>query len=470
MKRKILYLCSLPFLMLALMAAAKQATFSDNKAEISFPEAVTFSVNIQSDVNIKNIVLEYGDGALTCGNVVAKAFPAFTPGKDVSVTWRWDMRQSGSLPPGAKLWWRWAVTDENGNQTTSERQEIIWLDSIHAWQSITGERINLHWYDGDQTFGKTLHTAAVDALKRLDAEAGMKIEEPVDIYIYGETQHMRDAVLFEPSWTGGLAYAPHNIVIIGINQAILEWGKSTEAHELTHVITGHMTFNCASSVPTWLNEGLSTYSEGKLEDASQKQFDQAVQDDTLMSLRSLSGGFSEKSDKADLSYSESYSVVSFMLKTYGRAKMTALLKALQSGKTIDEGLQQVYGLDTDRLEDVWRKAINAQPRAVTGAATATAAPTFVPTIQPVSGIPDANVTPMATPAVTAAANPKASATVAVNATQDTGRPTPPTSVDSFDNGGMLIAIGLAVLCGIILLVIVVVFVIFIHRRKNDAQP
>lgn len=467
MKRKLLYLCSLPFLMLILIAAARQASFNDNKAEINFPEAVTFSVNIESDVNIKNIVLEYGAEQLTCGNVIAKAFPDVTPGKDVSVSWKWDMRQSGSLPPGAKLWWRWVVTDENNNQTTSERQEIIWLDSVHDWQNISGERINLHWYSGSQSFGKTLHTAAVDALKKLDAEAGLKIEEPVDIYIYGETEDMRDAVLFEPSWTGGQAFPPHNIVIIGINQAILEWGKSTEAHELSHVITGHMTFNCLYSVPTWLDEGMAMYSEGKLDDASQKQFDKAVQDDTLISLRALSGGFSEKADKADLSYSESYSVVNFMLKTYGRAKMTALLKGLQAGNAIDEALQQVYGLDTDGLEDAWRKGINAQPRAVT-AATATPVPTFVPTIQPVSGFPNANVTPMATPAVTAAANPSASATVAVNATKDTGSPTP--TAFSTNNGAIFLAITLAILCGVVILIIFVVIVIVFNRRKNDAQP
>lgn len=475
MKRKIVYLCSLPFLMLALIAAAKQASFDNNKAEISFPEAVTFSVNIKHDVNIKQVVLEYGDEELTCGNVIAKAFPDFTPGKDVNITWKWDMRQSGSLPPGAKLWWRWVVTDENGNQSTSERQEIIWLDSLHDWQSIKGERINLHWYEGDQNFGKTLHTAAVDALKKLDAEAGLKIEQPVDIYIYGKTEDMRDAVLFEPGWTGGLAYAPHNIVIIGINKDILEWGKSTEAHELTHVVTGHMTFNCLSIVPTWLEEGLATYSEGKLDDSSQKQLDQAIKNDTLISLRALSGSFSEKSDKADLSYSESYSVVSFVLKTYGRAKMTSLLNSLQTGKTIDEALQQVYGMDTDGLEDAWRKAIDAKPRAVTGAATATPVPTFVPTIQPVSGIPNANVTPMATPAVspagtmTAAANPKASATVAGFATKDTGSPSPTPASSSSDNGFVLLAIVLAVLCGIVILLIVVVIAIVINRRKNDAQ-
>ncbi len=108
-------------------------------------------------------------------------------------------------------------------------------------------------------------------------------------------------------------------------------------------------------------------------------------DNTLLSVRSLSGGFSEVSDKAFLSYSESYSLVKFLIETYGQDKMTALLVSLRDGTTIDEALQQTYGFDVDGLEDAWRQAIEAEPRAVSAQPTAQATPTFVPTIVPISG-------------------------------------------------------------------------------------
>ncbi len=474
MKRRILLLCSLATLALMLIAASAQATFSDDKAELDFPQTVTFSVTVQSPVEIKSIVLEYGEDKLTCGNVIAKAYPDFTPGKSASVTWKWDMRQSGSLPPGAKLWWRWVVTDTGGNQTASPRKEITWLDSTHAWQSLGGERINLHWYQGDKAFGQTLHTTAVDALKHLDAEAGLKIEEPVDIYIYGKTEDMRDAILFEPSWTGGLAYPPYNIVIIGIHQGILEWGKLTEAHELTHVVIGHLTFNCLWSVPTWLNEGLAVYSEGQLDESSQKNFDQAIRDDTLMSLRSLSGGFSEKSDKADLSYSQSFSVVKFLIETYKRDKMTALLKNLRDGNTADEALQAVYGFDTDGLEDAWRAGIGAKARAVTGAATPTTIPTIVPTIRPVSGIPGADVTPVATPVVTAIAKSVATSSATESANSPTPAPTRPIAPDQqpISQSTMIALLLISVCCiGILGILVIVIIILVVRRsgRQNDAQ-
>ena len=449
------------------LAAAGKATFSDDKAQLDFPQTVSFSVNIQSPVDIKSIVLEYGTDQLTCGTVIAKAFPDFTQGKSASVSWKWDMRQSGSLPPGTHLWWQWVVTDTGGNQTTSPRSNIIWLDTIHPWQSLSGGNINLHWYDGDQAFGKTLHDTAAAALKLLDTQAGAHADQPVDIYVYGQTKDMQDAVLFEPGWTGGLAYAPYNIVIIGINQDTLDWGKLAEAHELTHVVVGHLTFNCLWSMPTWLNEGLAKYSEGKLDATSQQRFDQAVKDDTLMSLRALSGNFSEKSDKADLSYSESFSVVKFVLETYGRAKMSALLIGLRNGSTADEALQATYGFDTDGLEDAWRQGIGARTRALSGAATATPIPTFVPTFQPVSGIPGTNITPVATPVVTLAAGATATNPVGATATA-----TPAAAVQKPANQVGWLAVLLAAVCCVILLGFAAAVVFLVLRRnggQSDAQ-
>jgi hypothetical protein len=280
---------------------------------------------------------------------------------------------------------------------------------------------------------------------------------------------MRDAVLYEPGWTGGEAFPPYNIVIIGISQDILDWGKLTEAHELTHVVTGHITFNCLWSVPTWLDEGLAMYSEGKLEASSQEQFDQAVRDDSLMSLRSLSGGFSEKADKADLSYSESFSVVKFLVETYKRDKMTALLTALRDGNTADEALQAVYGFDTDGLEDAWRKGINAKARAVTGAATPTVVPTFVPTIRPVSGIPGANITPVATPVVTAAAKPAATSATTGSATSV---PTSAIAGQHLDSQSTVFVFLIVAVCGVFVLSVLGIIIILIiarNGRRNDAQ-
>lgn len=370
--------------------AAPQADVTNDQPVIQFPNTITFRAKITSDANITSVVLEYGSEQLTCGDVVAKAFPEFNPGKSVDVQWTWDMRQSGSLPPGATIWWRWRYTDESGKETVSNQQTITWLDSEHNWKILKKDKLILHWYSGTQSFAQELLDAAQSGLEFNRTKSGLLAETPIDLYIFANTNDLKDAILYEPSWTGGQAFPDHDIVIIGISKNDLEWGKDAIVHELTHVLVGHLTFSCLGTVPTWLNEGLAVYSEGELDSASQTQLDDAIKADTLLTVRSLSAGFSEVSDKAFLSYSQSFSIVKFLVETYGQEKMTALLIALRDGATVDDALVQTYGFNIEGLEDEWRQTIGAAPQTSSAQPTAQPTPTYVPTIVPISGAPLAN--------------------------------------------------------------------------------
>jgi hypothetical protein len=383
--------------------AAPQADASNDQAIIAFPNTVTFSATIEASANITSVVLEYGTEQLTCGEVIAKAFPQFTPGKSVDAEWTWEMRQSGSLPPGAEIWWHWRYTDETGKETTSEQQTITWLDSEHDWKTVSANNLELHWYSGDQAFAQDLLNAAENGLEFNKTKSGLAADSPIDLYIFADTNDLKEAILYEPSWTGGQAFPDHDIVILGISENDLEWGRDAIVHELTHVLVGHLTFSCLGGVPTWLNEGLAVYSEGDLDPSSQQQLDDAIRDNTLLSVRSLSAGFSEVSSKAYLSYSQSYSIVKFLIETHGQDKMTALLTSLRDGMTIDDALTQTYGFNVDGLEDAWRAGIGATTRSASAEPTAQPIPTFVPTIVPVSGAPLANQIATPTPVPTSSA-------------------------------------------------------------------
>ncbi len=384
----LLLACSMP--RPALAVSALQVT--DDQPILDFPNSITFQAVIAGGSPIDSVVLEYGAETLTCGTVVAKAFPEFERGNPVRASWTWEMRQSGSLPPGATIWWRWRYTDAGGQEFVSDQQTVTWLDDIHNWQTVSSGPLSLHWYSGDQAFAQDLLSAAQTGLARLQNDAGLQPEKPIHLYIYANTEDMKDAILYEPSWTGGMAFPEYDIVIIGISPRDLEWGRSTIAHELTHVLVGHLTFSCLGDVPTWLNEGLAVYGEGGLDSTSQKQLDQAIRSNQLLSVRSLSVGFSEVPDKAYLSYSQSYSLVAFLIETYGQEKMNALLIALRDGATIDDALRSIYGFDVEGLEDAWRQSIGAASRSASAQPTAQPTPTFVPTFIPFAGAPLA-VTP-----------------------------------------------------------------------------
>ena len=284
MQRKTIFIIIILSLLLANLAfsssekisVTRAADVTNDQPTLNFPDSITLRATLKSDAPITSVVLEYGTGELTCGTVLAKAFPQYTPATSVDVEWIWEMKQSGSLPPGTSLWWRWRYTDENGVESLSEKKTVTWIDSKHNWQTLTSGFINLHWYSGDQSFAQDLLNAAELGLERLEVDAGLQPDAPIHLYIYGNTEDMRDAILYEPGWTGGLAYPGHNIVIIGISERDIEWGRSTIAHELTHVLVGHLTFSCLGDVPTWLNEGLAVYGEGELDENSKTQLNEAI--------------------------------------------------------------------------------------------------------------------------------------------------------------------------------------------------
>jgi len=387
-KRIITYLILLAvaFVPLHIASASSLADVSNDKATLDFPNTISFHADITSPAKITSVVLEYGDQQDTCGTVIAKAYPQFTPGNSVSVDWTWDMHQSGSMPPGAQIWWRWRITDETGKETVSNQQTVTWLDSKHNWQMLTDTDLRLHYYNISQPHAQDLLDAAKTSLARNLQQAGLKPNGTMDIYIYASYQDLQDAVLYEPSWLGGQAFPDFNITIVGLSGNDSQYDRNVVIHELTHVLVGHLTFTCLGGVPQWLNEGLAVYSEGPLDSASQSQLDQAIKDDTLLTVRSISGAFSAEYGKATLSYAESDSLVNYLLQTYGQPKMTALLMSLRDGNTIDEALTSTYGFNVDGLEDAWRKSIGAAPR-TNAQPTAVPSPTIVPTIMPVSGAP-----------------------------------------------------------------------------------
>ncbi len=426
--------------------AAAGAEVQDDAVVFDFPNTATFSATLKSTAVITTVTLEYGNEQQTCGEVIAKAFPQFDPSTTVQVEWTWDMRQSGSLPPGSTIWWRWRYTDESGAEFVSDQKTATWLDDVHNWQTLSSDELRVHWYDNDKAFAQTMLDAGTEGLRRNREQAGLSIEDVVDIYVYPNYDDMRDAILYEPSWTGGMAFSEHNIVIMGISASDSNWDKNTVIHELTHVLVGHFTFSCIGTVPTWLNEGLAMFSEGELDSYMQSQLDDAIKNDTLLTIRSLNGGFSELPDKANLSYSQSHSIVGFLISTYGQDKMTEILGALRDAKPIDDALIEVYGFDTDGLEDAWREAIGAAPRTVSAQPTAQPTPTFVPTYVPVSGAPLA-VTP------TPYAVPTSSF---VNTTPPLAKGPP-----------IALTIALICMCGVILLILGVIVIGVLARSQNQ---
>lgn len=377
------------------------------KATIEFPNQLIFKARIRSNAPLERVILEYGVDARTCGSVTARAFPLVEPTTFADVSWAWDMRQSGSEPPGAQIWYRWRIIDSAGNSFVSEDLQVTWIDPNHGWQEISSGLITLHWYRYPPEFAQELLDTALSALDRLSRDTGIVPQDPINLYIYANTEDMLNAVLYVPGWAGGLAYPEHNVVLIGITPEQIEWGKRTIVHEFTHVLIGQLTFSCLSSVPTWLNEGIAVYSEGDLDPLLATLLSNAIARNDLPPLRALGKGFSQHADRATFSYAQSYSVVNYLIANFGAERMLNLFTALRDGQRIDEALQAIYGFGIDELDNRWRavRGMPALPAAVVAQAVAdlpAPSATLPPVVAPPQSGPLTIETPTAAPATAVA--------------------------------------------------------------------
>jgi hypothetical protein len=417
--RRIRLGAGLCFLLLsALLPGAVQAQAGlqvhANEADATFPSRIEFSLDASVPGPIASAELEYGVERVACTQTSSRIVPDIDEEEDpgrLSARWTWDLRRSGSVPPGARIWWRWHVTAESGAAWSTPIAWLTFDDDRFRWQSATRGEITVYWYRGGDEFGQHMLQTAVDAQLRLTADPGAGLQEPVHIFFYADAEALKGAVLFAQRWTGGLAFPDYYVILIAAGPAEQAYGETTVAHELMHLVVRQLAFNCAASVPRWLDEGLAVWAEGGSSPDQQETLDEAIAADELLSLRSLNASFSAHAGRARLAYAQSYSVIAYLLEQHGRERILDLLAAFHEGATYDGALQQVYGFDTDALDDLWRAEVGAPPR--TQAASVRASPSPVPTralwTQPTLTSPPSTPTPepTATPAPTPTSRPTA---------------------------------------------------------------
>jgi len=410
-----LWLLGLVFPAPAEAQAAIQVLSTSAKAD--YPASITFRIQAQSSANITKLALRYKLDRLTCvSSVVSEAWPEFTPATKVDTNWVWQMKKTGGLPPGARLEYSWLIEDAQGRRLETPPANLAFDDTRFPWQNVKDGLITLYWYEGDQNFAQRLLSAGQKALQRMATETGTRLDRPVRIYIYNSSEALQSARVFAPTWEGGVAFPDYSILAIGVNLPSIAWGETTVAHELVHVLTYQITRSCYGGIPTWLSEGLSTYAEGELETSQQRRLQRAISDNSIFSVRTLSGPFPAQTDLALLSYAQSYGVVKFLIDKFGGAKIVAFQSAFKEGLTDDEALNKIYNLDTDKLDVQWRASVGAPPRP---AATPATAPTVTP--RPVT--PSPAVTPAPTPAVSTPAAPVPTPTPLVTTPVPTTIPT-----------------------------------------------
>ncbi len=345
----------------SLVRAETGITVIASDVDVDFPSQAVFAIEAESTVDIVDARLCYQVDRMNYAEVVSEGWADFAPAKRIEANWVWDMANA-SLPTGAEVTYWWMIKDDDGNRVETSPETMHFDDDRFTWRSLAGAAgeggsITLYWYNGGDSFAQELMDTCEEGLASLTQDIGTHPEKPIEIYVYQSTSDLRGAMVFSQEWTGGVAFIDFGIIAISISPSQLEWGKGALLHELTHLVVHQATFSPYGQLPLWLDEGLATNSEGKLDSDLQASLNRAISEGTLISVRTLCSPFSAYTDRARLSYAESYSLVRYLLDNYGQDKMLDLLIILKQGTTYDEALAEVYGFGIDGLDAGWRATL-----------------------------------------------------------------------------------------------------------------
>ncbi|MFP3975379.1 MAG: peptidase MA family metallohydrolase [Dehalococcoidia bacterium] len=318
------------------------------------PESLKFGVECEGESEIVDIELHYE--ILKRNSAVVCIWPDFERSREVQTSWTLDTRKI-SLPPGAQIKYRWIVENVDGEVLRTKWGEFTFNDSRYEWQEVSGDKISILWYQGARDFAESLLNASEEALDRLARGVGAHLEKEAKVYIYANSNDLRNAMVFPQEWTGGVAFTDYGTIAIGISPSNLSWGMRALAHELTHLVIHQMTSGPFGELPTWLDEGLAVYAEGELRGDFRSALEQAISGKSLISLQSLSGSFPADPQEAILAYAQSYSIVNFLIQEYGSERISRLLQEFKEGSTPDEALREVYGFGTEGLERRWKASL-----------------------------------------------------------------------------------------------------------------
>ena len=341
-----------------------------NQAAMIFPTPITFKLNVAADSPIVLVSLRYGTTGKFCNSAVSHQNMKFNSSPSLELAWNWHLNREGLyLPPGVKVWWQWLIhtADEQSLLTPSETLTI--QDPDHNWQVIEQNNIHLEWFEGDAIFGQALLDIAVQSQRRLASETGLSVTEQTRVLVYPDVDAIQSATLHLPEWTGGVAYPEYSTVLAAVAPDQIDWAELVIPHEIAHLIIAARSFNCqGATLPLWMVEGFSKFAESPLDETQRAALQKSLQTSSLPELSALANRFPYEAGQAADAYQVSLAAVNFLLKTGGIQHFSGLLDQIQRGEDFDRALADIYGYQTETLDQAWRAAlVDGEPSATLAA-------------------------------------------------------------------------------------------------------
>ena len=338
---------------------AAQPVFGTPTIDATFGEGISFTqpVTLDGAPARVELLLRTADAD---GPLVVDLPPPTAGG---SATLRHRLSEAdGHILPNTPVEARWRITGADGSVTVGPAATDVYDDERFDWQTVEGDIVRVHWYEGGEAFGRRALQIGEDAVAQTSRLLGVTEDEPVDFFIYADQNAFYDAL--GPGTrenVGGQANAGIRTLfaLIGPNDIDDPWVGIVVPHELVHLVFDTAVSNPYHFPPRWLNEGLAVYLSQGYTPSDRGTVEAAARRGDLLPLDGLDGQFPTSAERFFLAYAESVSAVDYLIRTHGQDALVSLISSYADGRTDDEAFSGAIGQDLTGFDAAWLADLGA---------------------------------------------------------------------------------------------------------------
>lgn len=181
--------------------------------------------------------------------------------------------------------------------------------------------------------------------RAIESELNYTPPDSIAVILYTE-QAFAD-ITRSPGWVGAINDGRIRVPVEGLTSVGPELSRILK-HELTHSFIRQKT---RERCPTWLNEGLAQWMEGKRSDEHGAEMAAIFEKVGPVSPKRLEGSFLALSEGgAVYAYALSLGIVEYMVRTHGMGDVQRLLDRIASEPSTEAALRSVYRFDYIELQ------------------------------------------------------------------------------------------------------------------------
>lgn len=321
---------------------------------------VSFSLTGRTPFPIRSASVRYHPVGQETVYAVPAALPVSAPDGSFSLSLVVDPRQDG-LPPGLTLSHAWHLTLEDGTKWSSSVGRVDWIDDRFAWDVVRVDTVEVMIGAEDSSDRRDRIVAEVRrVLPEIERVIGSNATGPIRFWVYDAAADLAgtQTANTEP-WIAASSYPGLGVTLAVIPpEATIEIGRLIP-HELAHHVLHHAATSPFSAPPLWFDEGLAGWFQTTGTDQFPALVRAAAAEGTLPGVAALASSFPFAVSEANLAYAACWSVMTYVIETWGEAAIPRLAASFAADRTDDQAMLVALGIDQRTLDIQWRVWLGA---------------------------------------------------------------------------------------------------------------